>query len=69
MINPGTIIPLMEEHHIYPENIIHLLNEGIEIERLRLQVQKATNAESIESHIKIMEGERFISLLTVSSLR
>ena len=68
MSNPTFITPLLQEHHICPQSIIHLLREGIQIERLALQIQKSTNSESVESRIKILEGERFITLLTVSCL-
>lgn len=49
--------------------IIHLIEQATELEKLKLEVHRALkNAESIECHIRIMEGERFVSLLTVSSL-
>lgn len=66
MINPTSITPLMEEHHICRQAIIHLLNEGVALERLRLEVQELTKSDTLDSYVKIMQGERFLTLLITS---
>lgn len=63
MINLDHLKIAMEESHIQPEYICQLLNQGIEVERLRLQIHQVTETESIESHVRILQGERFMSLL------
>lgn len=55
-------------HRLEAEKLGFLLQQGIEVERLRLQVEHCTNSESIESHVKIMHGERFLSLLIAAGI-
>lgn len=54
---------LISTHQITPERITYLLNEAIQLERLKLEICRATKSECIESHITILEGERLVSLL------
>lgn len=54
---------LISTHQITPERITYLLNEAIELERLKLEIYRITKSESIEAHITILEGERLVSLL------
>lgn len=54
----------MEINNIPPETISYLLEQGIECERIRLQVQEATESDTLNSHIKLLQGERFLALLT-----
>jgi hypothetical protein len=58
---------IISEMHLDIEVIAYLLKQGIEVENLRLEVLKSTNSESIESHIKIIQGEGFLSLLIAAS--
>lgn len=58
----------LHDHEIEAETIIYLLNQGIEIERLKLEIEHCTDSDGIESHIKIIHGERFTSLLIASTV-
>lgn len=62
-----TLQACLLKYDIQPETILFLINQGIEIEKLKLELQRFTNSESIESHIKILQGERFTSLLIAST--
>lgn len=55
-------------HRLEAEKLGFLLQQGIEVERLRLQIEHCTESESIESHIKIIQGERFLSLLIAARI-
>lgn len=55
----------MVENDFRPEYLAMIFEQGIEMERLKLQVQQSTKSESIESHVRIFHGERFLSVLTV----
>lgn len=57
------LLQQLTTHQITPERISYLIREGIELERLKLEIQRATKSESVESHITILEGERLVSLL------
>ena len=54
---------LMSLHQIEPSRIAYLLQQGIELERLRLQMYRVIEANSVESHITILEGDRFLALI------
>lgn len=58
-----TLQQLMSTHQITPHRITYLIQEGIELERLKLEIHRAAKSESVESHITILEGERLVSLL------
>jgi hypothetical protein len=53
---------------INPQFITSLLQEAIALEKLKLEIYRATNSDCIECHIKILQGEEFISHLTVASI-
>jgi len=61
----STLQAFLHEHELQVETIIYLLNQGIEIERLKLEIQHCTDSDSIESHLKIINGERFAFLLRI----
>lgn len=63
-----TLQTFLRENELQADVILHLLNQGIEVERLKLEIHRCTNAESIESHIKIIHGERFSSLLIAAAV-
>lgn len=50
----------LAEQGIQPEAILHLLTQGIEIEKLRLEVCRCVDAECIDSRVIVMQGERLI---------
>lgn len=50
------------------EAILHLLQQGIEVERLRLQVQQLTKSHTMESYLMILHGEKVTSLLIASGV-
>lgn len=58
-----------EQNQINYQSINYLLEEAVELERLKLEVHRLTDIESVESHVKILEGERLITLLAASCLR
>lgn len=58
----------LRENELKADAILHLLHQGIELERLKLEIHRCTNADSIESHIKIIHGEKFSSLLIASAV-
>jgi hypothetical protein len=59
---------IISELQLSPNAILYLLQQGIEVEKLRLEFLQSANAESIESHCRILQGEQFASILTVASL-
>jgi hypothetical protein len=52
---------------INPQYINSLLEEAIALEKLKLEIYRATKSDCIECRIKILQGEEFISHLTVAS--
>ena len=60
---------LLNHYDLEPSALFYLLEEGIEIERLKLEVQRCSSGDSIESHIRIIHGERFLMLLTAAGIR
>lgn len=62
------MITLHIENRQQADAIIYLLEQGIEMERLKHEIEQATNSESIESHLKIIQGEMFMSSLIASGL-
>ena len=54
---------LMLYYQIDPTRISYLLHEAIELERLKLEIHRATKGNSIESHLTILEGGRFLALI------
>lgn len=47
--------------------IIYLIEQAIELEKLKLEVHRALqNSESIDCHIRILQGGQFINYLTVA---
>lgn len=53
----------MSVYQITPHRIAYLIREALELESLKLEVHRATNGDSIESHITVLEGNRFLALL------
>jgi hypothetical protein len=58
-----TIEELMYVHQITPSRISYLLQEGIELERLKLELLRITKENSVDSHLTILEGGRFRALI------
>ncbi len=54
------------EQGIQPEIIRRLLIQGIEIEKLRLEVSRCTDSDSLSIRINILEGERLSTLFLFS---
>lgn len=54
---------ILSECHLEPETLVYLLQQGIDVEHLRLGFQEPINGEDLDSFIKIMQGERFLALL------
>lgn len=69
MINLDHLKQAMDESHIQPEIVYQLLKQGIEVERLRLQFNEANGSATLDSFVKIMQGERFLSLLIAARFR
>jgi hypothetical protein len=63
MTSIAALNPLFEENNIDPQTIIYLLKEGIQLERLKLEVKENTESETLQTFNKIMEGERFLTIL------
>ncbi len=55
----------LQENELPADTIIHLIQQGVEIERLKLEIMRCTESESISTHIKILQGERFAFLLRI----
>jgi hypothetical protein len=55
-----------QQHQLNYRSINELLQEAVELERLKLDVHRLTDGESIACHLKIIEGERLIALLTIA---
>lgn len=53
----------MSIYQITPQRIAYLINEGLELEKLKLEIHRVSNGDSIESHITILEGNRFLALI------
>lgn len=54
---------LMSTYQINPSRITYLLQQAIELERLKLQVYRETENNAVESHITILEGDRLLTLI------
>lgn len=59
---------ILSECQSDPQAIAYLLQQGIEAEELRLQFFDPIHTDTIESFTKIMNGERFLSLLIATGL-
>lgn len=55
---------IMRAHQIRPELIVHLLEQGIEIERLNCQVHEALDLPNQEEMLRLLQGERFLMILS-----
>lgn len=62
------MITLLIETRQQADAILYLLEQGIEVERLKLQVQQLTKSYTMDSYIKILHGEKVTSLLIASGL-
>lgn len=51
------------EHQITPTNLRYIVEQGIEMEKLKLEVERSLNHGSVDSFVKIMQADRFSSLL------
>lgn len=65
----STLVRFLKEHNIDADDICHLVDQGIEMERIKLEIMRSTNGDSIGCYVRIMEGERLVSLLSVLPLR
>lgn len=66
MTDPAVLTPLLEENEIRPKTIHYFLKEGIRLENLKLDIKHLTNSECIECKVRILEAERFLTLLSIS---
>jgi hypothetical protein len=48
------------------ETIIYLLKQGIEVEKLHLEYLESLQSDTLDSFVKIMKGERFLTMLITS---
>lgn len=62
------MITLHIESRQQADAILYLLEQGIEVERLKLQVQQLTKSYTMDSYLKILHGEKVASLLIVCGL-
>lgn len=58
-----TIQSAMSIYQIAPQRIAYLIREALELERLKLEIHRSASGDSIESHITILEGNRFLALI------
>lgn len=63
-MNVAEFQSLIAKHNISTESVTYLMQQGIELERLKLEVHRETKCDSVQSHIIILEGERLVSLLS-----
>lgn len=54
------------QHNLDAATLYYLLDQGIEVEELRLQLMESIGGESLDSYVKIMQGARFLDLLIAS---
>lgn len=54
----------LEKNNLDIDNLCYLIEQGIEMERLNLEVTRSMKGDSVSVYSKLMEGERFLSLLT-----
>lgn len=54
------------QHNLDAATLYYLLEQGIELEELRLQLLESLGGESLDSYVKIMQGARFLNLLVAS---
>lgn len=57
------LLSAMSIYQITPKRIAYLIHEAIELEKLKLEVHRTAAGDSIESHITILEGNRFLALI------
>lgn len=58
-----TLHQFMAENRIDVESIIQLINSGIEIEKIKLQANRALKSDTVSPHYRIIEGYNFLKLL------
>jgi hypothetical protein len=63
-----SIQSLMRTYHIKPECITYLLQQGIEIERIKCQTAEVLDKSNHEEMIRLLQGERFLCILSASRL-
>lgn len=60
----------MQDAHMEPPTLYHMLHEGVESERIKVQSQQALGNNELCSilEIRILQTERLLSLMRLSSL-
>lgn len=62
----STLQSFLLEHQLDADDIFYLVEQGIEMERLKLEIARSANADSVSCYTRIMEGERLLCLLLCS---
>lgn len=68
MENINHLHKFMSDNKFRADYIAALLEQGIELERLKSEVEEATKSEKYETTVRILQGERFLSAVSVGSL-
>lgn len=55
---------ILHNYNIQPELIIHLLHQGVELERLQCQINESIGLPNHEEMTRLLQGERFLVILT-----
>jgi hypothetical protein len=54
---------ILSSHDINPKCLQYLIKQSLEMERMRLEFLQSCKCDTIDSFSKIMQGERFLTLL------
>ena len=52
--------------NVDPHALYYLVDQGIQVEKLRLEFLEASKSDTLKSYINIQHGERFLTLLITS---
>jgi hypothetical protein len=54
---------VLSDAEIEPSTLVYLLRQSIQVEELKLEFHQAADCDTLDSYLKIMQGERFLTLL------
>ena len=62
-----TLQAFFEDNHLTYQTFAYLIEEAKELERLKLDIHRLTGHGAVECHIRILEAERFLTLLSTAA--
>lgn len=68
MRNINHLTSFLTANNFRPEYLAAIIEQGIEIERIKCQIEEATTSENYETMVRLLQGERFLLILSASRL-